>query len=71
MVVMDLPQIPFEVYDASLRKTVHVLASCNNDANSFVLTFDSETLIVSKDIMPKVNKAFDSPGITKIKICRK
>jgi hypothetical protein len=68
--VDKMPQIPFEIYDGSYGKTVKVLAGCKDDANSHVIYFDSDKLLLLSDITASVNKIFDSPGVKRLLICR-
>ena len=69
--IISIPQIPFQVYYPEYKKTVSVVASCKKDNNSIVLDFDHEDKKIDKLVLYTVNKAFDSPGITKVKVCRK
>lgn len=68
--VDKIPQIPFETFDPQLNKTVKVLAGCKDDANSRVLYFDSERLLVMADLSSSLDKAFNSPGVKRLLICR-
>lgn len=63
-------QIPFEVYYADYNKTVHVVASCDAAPNARILTFPHNDADIKARVMDAVNKAFDQPGITHIKVCR-
>lgn len=71
--IFDLPQVPFEVYYKAYNKTVYVVSSCIQRTDGMILDLgvnengDSVTVKVYKAI----DKAFDSPGITKVIICRK
>jgi hypothetical protein len=67
----SIPRIPFQVYDPEYRKTIFVVASCKKDNNSTILEFDHKDKKIDKLVLRTVNKAFDKPGITKVKICRK
>lgn len=69
--MLDIPNIPFTVYYEDYKKTVHVVGSCEAD------TWQSETYVLRENekltvdfIKSIVNKAFDTPGVTKVKICR-
>lgn len=65
-----LPQIPFEVEYSDYGKTVYVVASCEKRADSVTLTLPVNAELSAKVVYDAVNKAFDSPGVTRIQICR-
>lgn len=68
--MIDMPQIPFEVYDKDYNKTIHVMAGCKLDIGSLVLYFSPIDEKIATKVMTEVNKAFDKPGLTKILVCR-
>ena len=71
--IFDLPQIPFEVYYKDYNKTVYVIASCVKDPHSFIieLPIDASGDSVRLKVYHAIEKAFDTPDITKVSICRK
>lgn len=68
--IQEMPQIPFEVYDGVYDKTVHVVSSCEKNNKTIIVYFDSSTASIEMIVKVLVNKAFDSPGITRIAVCR-
>jgi hypothetical protein len=68
---VSIPQIPFQVYHPEYKKTVFVVAGCKKDNNSIVLEFDYEDKKIGKLVLRTVDKAFDKPGVTKVRVCRR
>ena len=69
--MIDLPTIPFEVYHQDYDKTVYVVGSCAKDTwKSETYMLDSKERLTIDFIKDAVNKAFDTPGVTRVQICR-
>lgn len=69
--MLDIPPIPFEVYYQEYDKTVRVVSSCLKDTwQSETYKLDSKEKLTIEFIKSAVNKAFDTPGVTRVQICR-
>lgn len=70
--MLDMPHMPFEVYDSSYNKSVYVVSSCSPDTwKSVTLMFSEFDENIQKAVFEAINKSFDQPGVTRIQICRK
>lgn len=66
-----MPQIPFEVFDASLQKTIYVVASCDKARkDSITISLGSDAQGIETIVKVVMLKAFERPGITRVQICR-
>ena len=69
--MLDLPTIPFEVFNQDYNKTVYVVGSCAKDTwQSETYMLDSNEKLTVDFIKSAVNKAFDTPGVIRVQICR-
>ncbi len=65
-----MPRLPFEVEYNEYGKTVKVLPGCDKNQKTIVLKFDATEKNIGDTVYAAVDKAFDKPGITEIRICR-
>lgn len=68
--IFDMPQIPFDVYDASLKKTVHVISSCEPIEHSITLLVSETMFPIATQVKATISFAFKTDGITIVNICR-
>ena len=64
------PQIPFEIYDVNLKRTIHVRASCETTDHTIVVYFEPQFADIHETVFVAVNTAFKTDGITIVNICR-
>ena len=70
--IFDMPQIPFEVFDASYKRTVYVVSSCDKKrTDSLTLTVKNSDGTLSVLVFRLIDLALKRPGITRVQVCRK
>ena len=66
----DLPQIPFEVENGQLQKTILVAGGCERRTDSVTVKFNQSDANIAKTVFTAVDKAFNKPGIRRVQVCR-
>jgi len=69
LVGSSMPQIPFEVTDNALGRTVYVKSSCAVDKHTLVL-LASDITPLDNELKAALMHAFRTDGITIINVCR-
>lgn len=67
---LDLPPIPFSVYDVRLRKTVHVVSSCSERPKSVTVLVSETVGDIKKQVYAGIKFAFKTNGVTIVEVCR-
>lgn len=67
----DMPQIPFEVYDPVMKRTIHVKGGCNSEPGTLTLLVSEHTFPILNQVRAAVTRAFRTEGVTIVYVCRK
>ena len=65
----EMPQIPFDVVDPVLGRTIHVKSSCDTNKRAFMLLL-SDTTPLDNQLTAVLMQAFRTEGVTIINVCR-
>lgn len=69
--ILEMPSLPFEVYDAAYNKSVHVVSSCKEDTwKSLTLMIEQGIPLPAELILKTAGKMMDMPGKTRLQVCR-